>query len=386
MLNSDWDIFCSSEAAGSLYFGYHLARSLSERRRTVRLFTDDIHLLSRSVAAVDAELWVQSVMGFELVDIRLARLCTAARHVAEVFGAGVPYEYTSRFMQQQALCHWVNLGASDSARGTQQSITVLAQTETTSNYLVQLGDLPRHAGYVRSRTDAPAMRRRWAEPARRGSLAALLGAPGEVMHGAKMVFASASHHVDAAAWLDAMERSAQPASLLLGPCGMQSAVAELLNLPLTHDAQMCRRGAVTIVVLPPVMWYALEELIWAADVVVTDERDTAARAAEGGTPLIWLDEAPADSAYIDWYTSAAPDELRRQLVATSAALASSSPGFEWKMYLARLDDMVTMAGGVAERIRRGPELADVLLAGVAGMDTRAIERMFAPTAPAVEAE
>jgi hypothetical protein len=45
--------------------------------------------------------------------------------------------------------------------------------------------------------------------------------------------------------------------------------------------------------------------------------------------------------------------------------------------------MSALAGRVAQRIRRAPDLADVLLAALGDSSPEAIERQFAPTEPGV---
>lgn len=381
-----WDIFASSTASGSLWAGYQLARSLAQREQSVRLFTDHVGDLAVALADVDSTLWVQHHQGMELCDARFAAVCAPSHRLVQVFGARVPAEYMSRFAGQGSGRQWVQLDRVDSARPSASALNIAESTSGFTRYHARIGDLPHAAGYAKSTLAPIAMRKLRSGPKARAALFGAYGLPETLAaSGAMAVYLAAYPSTRIGPWLKQFQTNDRPVCVFVQDGDLQERVARMAGRPTSKDPTL-RFDSLTLIFLTPMRWFLEDELIWTADLVITDQADKAARAAAAGTPLIWGGSDPGSTAFVDWYMPEAPLLIRDAARTAFDALATAEGvPLAWQAFHGpHWPDMVSLAQIAARRIERGPELGSVMLARLSDTDADSVERQFSPTRPSEE--
>lgn len=379
MDESSWDVFSARSQPGSLWFAYQLARSLSDRGQMVRLFSDQLEDLTVCVPDVDPNLWIQPHKGFEIADWRVAQLSVVSRHVVQIFDSQIPLPYWDRLESQPMPTCSVQIVSHGSEREPTNPITALERSGSCTSFLAQIGDLPRKAGYIKFGRRGPVMRQLWKKPDVRKGMFSALGLPDTVADDKLTVYFDVRDSGPLAPWVDCWNAGRQQVCVFVDAELLQTEPAVFATAQ-AGEHGIYQRGGVTLVSLPPRRWFLTDELIWACDVVMTTRDDIAARATESGTPVIW--GADDDSAFFDWYAPNATEVARRTVVdAFDALTTGKNIEWAWACYTARWDEVRTLAGQASQRIQRAPDMADILISGVAEAQRETVGRMFSPTVP-----
>ena len=383
MEESSWDVFASCSASGSLWTAYQLARSLAQRRQSVRLFVDDVSQVAIALADVDPALWVQNYQGLELCDVRFAAVCATSRHMVQVFGSRVPTEYLSRFAAHGSGKQWIQLERPDSVRPSKEVLNVAEETSTFVRYTARIGDLPTGVGHIKPHLAPVTMRNMRSGPRARAALFGCYGLPESlVADGAMAVYLAAYPSTRIGPWLKQFQASDRPVCVFVHDGDLQARVSKMAARPSAKDTVL-RFGSLTLVFLTPMRWFLEDELIWTSDLVMTDQADKAYRAVMCGTPLIWGGSDPGNTNFVDWCMPRAAATTRNAVAAAFDALATADGVPEaWQSFHGpHWQDVVALAKNTGERIERSPELAAVLLASLAQRNPESIERQFSPTLP-----
>lgn len=385
MNNQPWDIFASGHDPQSLWFGYQLARGAAQRGQVVRLFTDDLPTLCGAVADLDPSCGIQNHQGFEIADWCLAELSAPAPVALQMLGSQLPEAYRARLTAGPAPARLVEIVAHAPGSSSRSPILELNREGHCTRLRAQFGDPPFKAGHIKSGGNGAAMRLLWTQPAMRQTLLQSIGLRPDLMDGKLSVFFDVRRPATLGPLMQALAAGPREMCVFMDPRPL-AAVVEQAGLPWAQApagaTPLRRHGALTLVELPSRRWYLTDELILASDLVMTTEGDIAARACERGTPLLWSAD---DGGFFDWYVINSRPVMRRTIGDAFNALAcGANARWAWTCYLARWAEVRALADLVAHRVRRAPDLVDVLMAGLEGTDTEALERHFAPTVPGTE--
>ena len=372
-----WDIFASGHDAQSLWFGYQLAHGLVQRGYAARLFTDQLDVLAAAVADLDPTCWIQSHHGIEIADWRLAELCVVAPTAIQVLGTTIPAVYLARMEAGPTPTRCVEVVAHDADRDATTPLVMLEQRGSCTRMRAQFGDPPFKAGHIKSRPNATTLRKLWTKPAMREGLFQALGLRSDLADGKLSVFFDVRNKRYMLSLVEALATGPREVCVFMDkrPPDWASSHPE-------DRSTVMRHGAVTLVELPARRWFLTDELIWASDLVMTTEGDIAARACESGTPILWSSD---DGAFFDWYVMKSPPVIRRTVSEMFDALATGADAkWAWTCYMTRWEEMRALSELVALRVKRAPDLIDVLIAALSGTSEEAMERQFSPTVPGEE--
>ncbi|RTL41629.1 MAG: DUF2331 family protein [Burkholderiales bacterium] len=387
MLHASWDLFTSRQAPSSLWFGYQLARSLAHRGQSMRLFTDELAELSSSVAGVHPTRFMQIHQGLEIIDRRMADFTPVAPVAIQMLDAPLPAGYRTRLAQQLSptRCLQVVPHSDDAWPGLSPLHTVAVEGRCT-HLVAQFGDAPLKAGYIKQRSVLPSVQHLWGRAAAQTGLLQTLGLRADLLDGCLAVFLDVRDPSGITPLLEGLADSPRPVCAFIDDHALQAAQRPA-SLPWGRERQgqtdALTHGALTVVALPTRRWRMVDALIETVDLVMTSESDTAMRSSACGIPVAWCC-TDRDSGFFDWYTVRSGPVIRRTLAALFGALTSGEDvKSAWNLYLARWDEAQSLAALVAQRIRRAPDLADVLRASLTDDDVETVVRQFAPTQPSM---
>lgn len=385
MDNELWDIFASGDDPQALWFGYQLARSAVQRGQPTRLFTDELDTLSNAVADLDPERWLQLHHGIEIADWRVAELSQVAPNAIQMLGTRLPAAYHARLVTSATPTRLVEVVAHDSEQAPATPLFKLDDTGRCTRLRIQFGDPPHKGGHIKSGRDTAALRALWTRPAMRQAMLQSLGLRPDVMDGKLSVFFDVRRETSIRPLMEALASGPREVCVFMDPRPL-AWVVEQSALPwarrLEDSTRLLQYGALTLVELPSRRWYLTDDLILACDLVMTTEGDIAARACERGAPVLWSAD---DGGFFDWYAINSPPVMRRTIADAFNALATGhNAKWAWTCYLARWAEVRALADAVARRVRKAPDLVDVLVAGLRGDSDECLQRHFAPTAPGTE--
>jgi hypothetical protein len=385
MHKSCWDIFTSRRSPSSLWFGYQLARNLSQRGQRTRLFTDELPELAASVPDLQPARWAQMHLGFEVIDASTADITPIAPVALQMLDTPIPPAYRRRLAAYpgptrclQVVTH-ADLVDDGSPLGP---LVPAGQDGHCSQWLAQFGDAPLKAGYIKHLRQWPTGPIPWGRAKARVGMLQALGLRADLLEGQLSVFFDVRLPYPIAPLLDRLAAGPRPVCLLMDPRSLEWAASQT-SLPWVRDRQglsdVLVHGAVTLVALPSRRWALTDGLIASVDLVMSTESDIALRASASGTPIVY---SCNDTGFFNWYALDSGPVMRRTLAGVFNAVATAQDvKAAWTLYMARWDEMQALAGRVAQRIRRAPDLADVLLASLGEDSTESVVRQFAPTEP-----
>ncbi|MBQ0946169.1 hypothetical protein KAK07_22700 [Ideonella sp. 4Y16] len=374
---AEWHVFADKcEEHGSLWFGFQLALTLTRRGQRVRLFTNGLDELARAFGT-SATTGVQVFHGVELVDARLDRFFQPARNSVQMFYTRPSKDYLSRFARSIGGANSLQVVPLDSGITTSNAIIVLDQRDEITSWMMQMGDLPRRGGYIRldgcekptpgsedrARTEHRAVAWRWFELPPE-----LIGDPsGMVVTIAVGSQGAASRALD----MVAKRPAPQPTACMLRGKSI-------------HAPAVGEHGSMGVVEFPEMSWSTRQDLVLGSDLLITDKPELAAQANQCGIPVIWSADHSSDMPYLDWYTVGCHAPMRAALCQAFLAVGGRRDIDDAaQQYWAHFKDAQRLAQGVAERIARAPELADVALAALNEKPeaVSVVEHQFSPTAP-----
>jgi len=299
-----------------------------------------------------------------------------------VFDSRPSRGYMSRFVSQETPGNWFCVRAPWHDGDAREAVRLLDSTSSYRRYEARLGDVPGGAGYVRPPAQGPVRRRGapWLRQAR-ASLLNLLCLPHTLLEHELFVLASGGDSCRADAWLQGRATLDLRSCLFVADGPMQAQLAPRVGLePGTTGIADC--GGVTVVFLPPLMWFVLDEVIGACDAVLTCRDDMALRAAENGTPVILAAPQARAAAFLHWYAPAASADLRQAWLAFADALQTGAAMDKaWIGFVGRHPQFNKAAADLQDRMNGAPELVDMLSAAAAGDGADHVARFFAPTQP-----
>lgn len=385
MHKSSWDVFTSRRSPSSLWFGYQLARNLSQRGQRTRLFTDELPELAASLPGLQATRWTQTHLGLEVIDASMADITPVAPVALEVLDTPIPPAYLRRLAAYpgptrsvQIVTH-ADLVDDGSPLGP---LVPAGQQGHCSQWLAQFGDAPLKAGYIKHLRQWPTGPVPWSRARARVGMLQALGLRADLLEGQLSVFFDVRPPYPIAPLLDCLAAGPRPVCLLMAPRSLAWATSQT-QLPWVRDRQglsdVLVHGAVTLVALPSRHWAVTDGIIASVDLVMSTESDVAMRASASGTPIVY---SCNDTGFFHWYALDSGPVMRRTLAGVFNAVATAQDvKTAWTLYMARWDEMRALAGRVSQRIRRAPDLADVLLASLGDNSPEAVLRQFAPTEP-----
>lgn len=381
MDEDSWDVFCGQEVGGSLWVGFHLAHSLAERGRFVRLFTDGVQELSIVQTGIDPDLWVQFNAGFQLIDHRVAPWCAPARHLVQVLGSPIVKSYLSRFTSQPVPSHWIDVAPPWSPRPSAVPLNPVETTSSFRSYLAKIGDLPPGAGYVRQHSQPYAPLDRWSRRRGQGALLHMLGLAPHLLDQDLPVFVATGSAVQIEPWMQMLSAQATGTCAFVPAGPLQARLSATLRLAPAATGVVVI-GSLTVVFLPLLTWSVLDELIGCCEVMLTDQADLLLRGAMNGVPVLWGPDDVPITDVLDWSLAGAADEVRGVMLEAAQALRSGERlAAAWQQLVVSIIVVQTAAARASARMQRATEMADVLIAGVSDATAYPLETMFSPTAP-----
>lgn len=384
MESSTWDVFSSKDSTGSLWFAVQLCRGLADKGETVRLFTDAVSSLGVLLTDLDADLWMQSCAGFQLADRRLSTVAQPARNLVQMFDSKVPSNYLTRYVSQRAGACWMRVERVDAVVEGSGPMSLIEATSTYSAYSTQIGDLPDRAGYLRQYDRVPTPRARRQQKVVPVGLLNLLGLPPTILEGKTVVFMDGEAGAPMQRWARMLTSQAEEVCLFVEQGSLQGLLSEVARLE-PDCPGFSTVDSLTTVFLPPLAWYVVDEVLAASHVVLTSAPDTAARAAEVATPVLWGGGGSSEPQFLRWYAGRARPSIQDALgYACEAVATGNNCAQAWNWYRSIEKDVFDLAAEVSDRIYRGPDLSDVLHAAVRQDDHGQLVNQFLPTQPTAQ--
>ena len=253
MKTTGWDVLCSKENPDSLWFGYQIARALTERRHAVRLITDEVRALSVAQRDIDPKLWVQAHDSGQIVDQRIAGYISPAANLVQVFDTRPSRDYMSRFISQETPGNWFRVLAPWQGGDLDEAVRLIEGTSSYRRYEARMGDVPGGAGYVRQAAHGAARRRGapWQRQTR-ASLLNLLCLPHALLEHDLFVLGSGNSSCRVDAWLQAGAAVDQRMCLFVADGELQERLATMVGLEPGTTGIGSNHGS-TVVFLPPLM-------------------------------------------------------------------------------------------------------------------------------------
>jgi len=286
-----WDIFCRVvDNFGDAGVCWRLARQLAhEHGLAVTLWIDDVRTLARIAPTLVPDRDDQGASGVRVRLLTDAAAATAlpADVVVEGFGCGLPEAYVVSMAAAARAPAWVvleYLSAEpwiDASHGlpSPHPQHPLTRTFWFPGFTTRSGGLLREAGLRDRREKATAQT---------GTRAALLRAAGiDAPSDATLVSLFCYANPALPGLLDAWAEGDE-AVVCLVPEGI--ALSELDRFTggaVPHPGQACRRGALSIAVMPMVDQDAFDQRLWQCDLNFVRGEDSLVRAIWAGRPLVW---------------------------------------------------------------------------------------------------
>ena len=382
-----WDIFCRVvDNLGDVGVSWRLARQLArEHDKRVRLWLDDLTVLSKLRPEVDPERDIHRVEDVEVVRLRepFDDDTGVADVVLETFGCDPPEAYVQAMAAREPRPRWINLeylSAEDWVEGSHALPSPNPRLPLVKHYFFP-GFTPRTGGLIRERgllarrdefqRDAGAQAAFWkmltgrapAEGALKMSLFSYANAP-------LASLARSCRQYPGPVWLVAPEGTA---------------ARTLARLTPNHDTirrnehSGSRRREVEVIPIPFLQQDQYDVLLWACDVNFVRGEDSFVRAQWAGRPFVWHIYPTEDNAH--WVKLAAflgryTHGLERTQAAAVASLweawnrpedaappeaASPTLPDAWARYVARLDSVGAHTRAWSDRLAARRDLAAELV-------------------------
>lgn len=389
---NSWDVMATGGPSETTWFAYVAARQLADRHsRPVRMFVGSMAEMGASLPQVDARLWLQDLNGVQILDSRLADVCSPARNLLQVFDARIPLAYADRFAASRVTRNWYRVSRVGVAPNN-ASITSAKKISNCNTFDVEQGGIPSGAGFLKDRRDHRSMRMKWLADARARETTLRLVGLGSASSANADRATIALMHIDnpraALAWIEALKTTDSPIRLLLGGMSLQSlndaGIALLSGKALTM-------GHLSIALMADMPWHLQDEVMWAADFVLTSCESLAMRTMASGCPLIWCGPQEQSTSNIGdsaqhalrrWYVSQA-DALVKLVGAQASAALKTGGGaaLAWRAMTDGADSLQAHAQQIASLVNRAPNVVDVIVASSSTDNMPMRIHDFAPTQP-----
>lgn len=291
-----WDVFCRVvDNFGDVGVSWRLARGLArEHGKRVRLWLDDLSVLSRLRPEIDPSAAAQALEG---VDVRRMQETFAAEDIADVvvetFGCDPPAGYVQAMARREPPPRWINLeylSAEAWVEGSHALPSPHPRLPLTKHYFFP-GFTARTGGLVRE-ADLTARRDAFQEDpgAQAAFWTSLVGAvpPG----GALKVSLFSYEKAPIGELVEACSRLSLPV-WIVAPEGIAADALE--SAASRRDVEPC--GDVEAFVVPFLPQDRYDELLWACDVNFVRGEDSFVRAQWASRPFAWHIYPQAEGAH-----------------------------------------------------------------------------------------
>ncbi len=390
-----WDVMATGAQSEITWFAYMAARQLADRHsKPVRLFVGSMTDMGACLPQVDARLWLQDLNGVQILDARLADVCSPARNLLQVFDARIPLAYADRFAASRVTRNWYKVSRIG-VTPNNASITAANTISNCNTFDVEQGGVPAGAGFLKDRRDHVSMRMKWlADPRARDTtlrLVGLAGGPSTNSDRATIALLHIDNPQAAAAWIEALKTTASPIRLLLGGMSLQCLNgAGVALLP----GKALKLGHLSVALMADMPWHLQDEVLWAADFVLTSCESLAMRTMSSGCPLIWCGPQEQSASNIGdsaqhalrrWYVSKA-DALVKLVGAQASAALKTGGGaaLAWRAMIDGADSLQAHAQQIATLVGRAPNVVDVIVASSSTENLSMRTHDFAPTQPGLQ--
>ena len=286
-------IFCRVvDNYGDIGICWRLARQLRhEHHLAVTLWVDDMSSFQRICPEIEVNLEQQQASGVAIRHWRDQEdeFCTddIADIVIEFFGCDIPPGYLSAMARCTPRPIWLNLEgltAEDWVEGCHTLPSPHGQLSLTKHFFFP-GFTSKTGGLL---CEASLLTQRAQFQSEVGAIAEFFSGfgltPDEIASFKVSLFCYSDAPVSAL--FDAWERAASPVICLV-PEGVAVLAVEAFLGASARPGTRCRRGALTVLVLPFVAQPQYDQLLWACDLNFVRGEDSFVRAQWAGKPFIW---------------------------------------------------------------------------------------------------
>ncbi|HEY2629492.1 MAG TPA: elongation factor P maturation arginine rhamnosyltransferase EarP [Usitatibacter sp.] len=279
-----WDVFCRVvDNFGDVGFSWRFARQLArEHGKVVRLYIDDLTVLSKLRPEIHGSYDMQRLEGVEVLRIRDdAEVDSVADVVVETFGCDPPPAYVESMAQRDPKPRWINLeylSAEDWVEGSHALPSPNPRLPLVKHFFFP-GFTAKTGGLLREES---LLRRRDEFQADQGAQAAFWRSIVGEVPAADVLKVSLFTY--AGAPVEGLARScAQGAApvWLVAPEGVAATMLESLNLPARA------REAIRCFTIPFLPQDRYDLLLWACDVNFVRGEDSFVRAQWAARPFAW---------------------------------------------------------------------------------------------------
>ena len=372
------DLFCRVvDNFGDAGVALRLARQLViEHDVGVRLFIDDLVVLSRMLPGVRSDVAVQHCDGIEVRllddDVRPERADDVPDAVVEAFGCGLPGRYVDAIECASKPPPWIVLEYltaepwADAVHGlpSPPPRRALARWFFCPGFTPATGGLLRERGLFAQR-DAVAN-----DAARRRQLFASLGLQ-RLRDGAFVVSLFCYPNAALPALFDAWRTGDEPLACIVPDGVATAALAATFGSDAPRAGEARTRDALSVAVASFVDQQAFDGRLWCSDVVVARGEDSFVRAQWAAKPFAWHAYPQADDAHVA-KIDAFLDRYRTGLDATTASTLgefwrafnradAGSIGPAWQRFVARRQALAAHAVRWADELALQADLATQLV-------------------------
>ena len=369
-----WDVFCRMvDNFGDVGVSWRLARGLArEQGKAVRLWVDDVGVLSRLRPEVDAGAEEQSLEGVAIHRMRESfGPPDVADVVVETFGCDPPDEYIRAMAGREPPVRWINLeylSAEEWVEGSHALPSPHPRLPLTKHYFFP-GFTARTGGLIREADLLPRRDAFQEDPGRQaGFWRALVGdvPPGGALKVSLFTYPKAP----VAALVEACARIGRPA-WIVAPEG--HAAEALRDWSGRREVDDC--GDLEVFTIPFLDQDRYDELLWACDVNFVRGEDSFVRAQWAGRPFAWHIYPQDQGAHwikLSAFLARHTKDLEPEAAAALEGLWKSwNAGGEvpdaptdcasaWQGFLAHRDPLRAHARAWAVRLQMQPELTAAL--------------------------
>jgi uncharacterized repeat protein (TIGR03837 family) len=352
-MRKTWDIFCNViDNFGDIGIAWRLARQLvSEHGRAVRLWVDDLEAFARIWPEIRPEADSQQSCGVQICAWRDPFLqVEPAQVVIEAFGCALPEPYLQAMSEKLPAPAWINLEylSAESWVSAHHGLPSPHPQLPLTKYFFFPGYENETGGLLGERDLA---HRR--EHFQRDEAAAFLSnlGVGSPSSDALTISLFAYESPVVCELLDAWTSGNQTIICVVPEGRIVPQIASWVGLPKLKAGDLCRRGMLTLHILPFLHQDDYDRLLWACDINFVRGEDSCVRAQWAARPMVWQAYPQADRAHL-----AKLDALLERYQQGLPVTAATSLRAFWNTWN-RADGMVDMKHAWGEFLRHREGLA-----------------------------
>jgi len=299
-MRKTWDIFCNViDNFGDIGIAWRLARQLvSEHGMAVRLWVDDLEAFARIWPEIRPEADSQQSCGVHICAWRDPFLpVEPAQAVVEAFGCALPETYLQTMSEQSPAPAWINLEylSAESWVSAHHGLPSPHPHLPLTKYFFFPGYQSGTGGLLGERDLA---RRR--EGFQRDAAAAFLSnlGVGSPSPDALKISLFAYENPVAGELLNAWTSGNQTIICLVPEGRIVPQIASWVGMPQLKAGDICRRGSLTLRILPFLDQDDYDRLLWACDINFVRGEDSCVRAQWAARPMVWQVYPQADRAHL----------------------------------------------------------------------------------------